>query len=967
MPLSEAGAGRGNRLTGGSRRRGIRLAIIAIVIGLVLGASSLLSWYIEALWFDSLGFGDVFWKTLELKSALFCGFTLVTFLIVFAALSLLKPPPLGSRILYVNGQPVPLSLQPVVRAATWGVALVVALGAGSGMMAEWTTFVQYLHAPAAAGASALADPIFGRPVAFYLFILPVWQLIATWLTTIALVIFVAAVLVLVLTGADNPVALTGLRTRRPAYRGVSYAAALLLLVMAARVWLSRFDFLFDDHTVYSGAGYTEAHILIPGLLLVALALVVGVAIALFNAIGPRKLVTLLAALAPVVVVYVGLTVVSWYVGGFVVKPNQLVRERPYIARNIEFTTRAFNLSGVQQKPFPADSGLAAVDFAHNSATVENIRLWDWRALQDTLRQIQEIRTYYDFPDIDIDRYRIGGRVRQVMVAARELNVDKLPESSRNFINEKLIYTHGYGVTMNPVNGFTPEGLPEFILKDMPVESSAPEIKVTRPEIYFGQLTNTDVYVKTRQKEFNYPQGESNAFASYEGKGGIVIGSFGRRLLLAASRGGADLSKLPFSDDITPDSRLLMRRNIRERVRVLAPFLTFDPDPYIVVSAEGRLFWLMDGYTMSDMFPYARHYRVGDAAVSYVRNSVKAMVDAYDGTVTFYVFDDEDPIIACYRRMFPTLFVDGSRMAADVRAHVRYPELMLKAQATVYSLYHMRDPEVFYNREDLWSVASEVSLSEDREQITRPLDPNYVLMTLPGEETASGEKALEFVEILPFTPSNRNNLIGWIAGRSDGADYGTTVVYDFPKSRLVDGPLQIEARIDQNPQLSSQLTLWNQQGSHVRRGSLLVIPIGRGLLYAKPIYLQAERSPMPQLRLVVLALQDQLGYGPTFEAAMSNLLGGGEASPGQAGGTGTWEMGGAGAQTPAAGQPVAAPVVGGLPPGTVISPAVQTLIDQAARDLADYQRLTAEGRLGEAGQRLESLKRTLERLKKEQRP
>ena len=435
--------------------------------------------------------------------------------------------------------------------------------------------------------------------------------------------------------------------------------------------------------------------------------------------------------------------------------------------------------------------------------------------------------------------------------------------------------------------------------------------------------------------------------SYEGKGGIPIGSFGRRLLIAASRGGADLSKLPFSDDITPDSLLLMRRNIRERVRALAPFLVFDPDPYIVVSGQGRLFWLMDGFTLSNMYPYATHYRLGDQAVSYMRNSVKVMVDAYDGSVTFYVFDQDDPIIAAYRGMFPTLFADGSRMPADVRAHVRYPELLLRVQATAFSLYHMRDPEMFYNREDLWSVASEVTLSEDREQVTRPLDPNFVLMTLPGE------KGLEFVEILPFTPSNRNNLIGWIAGRSDGAAYGSALVYDFPKSRLVDGPLQIEARIDQNPQLSSQLTLWNQQGSRVRRGSLIVIPIGRALLYAKPIYLQAERSPMPQLRLVVLALQEQLGYGPTFDTAMTSLFGEGaeRTVPAEAA---TLAPPG---PSPAPGQPAAAG-------GANVPPGVQALIDQAARDLVDYQRLTAEGKLGEAGQRLESLKKTLERLKKE---
>ncbi len=661
------------------------------------------------------------------------------------------------------------------------------------------------------------------------------------------------------------------------------------------------------------------------------------------------------ALAPVVVVYVGVTVVSWYVGGFVVKPNQLVRERPYITHNIEFTRRAFDLDRIEARAFPADAGTAAVELAANRDTIDNIRLWDWRALQDTLRQIQEIRSYYDFPDIDLDRYTIGGRVRQVMVAARELNVERLPESSRNWINEKLIYTHGYGVTMNAVNSFTADGLPELMLSDMPVRSTVPDLKVTRPEIYFGQLTNTDVYVNTRQQEFNYPQGEGNSYATYEGKGGIPIGSFGRRVLLAASRGGSDLSKLPFSDDITPTSRLLMRRNINERVRTLAPFLQFDADPYVVVSAEGRLYWMIDGFTMSDMYPYARHYRLGDTPVNYARNSVKVTVDAYDGTVTFYVFDPDDPIIAAYRNLFPTLFVDGSRMPADVRAHVRYPELLLEIQAAAFGLYHMRDTELFYNREDLWSVASEVTLGEDREQVTRTIEPNFVLMRLPGETS------LEFVEILPFTPSNRNNLIGWIAGRSDGSNYGKAIVFDFPKSRLVDGPLQVEARIDQDPALSSQLTLWNQQGSRVRRGSLLVIPIGRALLFAKPIYLQAERSPMPQLRLVILALQDALGYGPTFEAAMSSLFGegAGRAATAPAGG-GAGQPGTAAAPT-TAGQAV--PQAGAVG-AAALTPAAQALIDQVARDLADYQRLTAEGKLGEAGLKLESLKKTIERLKKE---
>ena len=554
---------------------------------------------------------------------------------------------------------------------------------------------------------------------------------------------------------------------------------------------------------------------------------------------------------------------------FIVKPNELVRETPYIAHNIAMTRQAYALDRIVQRPFPAETSVEAVDAAHNQATLKNIRLWDWRALQDTLRQIQEIRTYYDFPDIDIDRYEIDGEVRQMMLAARELNIDKLPESSRNWINEKLIYTHGYGVTMNGVNEFTPEGLPKLVLSNMPVQSTIPSIKVTRPEIYFGELTNTDVYVKTRQKEFNYPQGETNNLTSYEGTGGIVIGGFFRRLLIAIDRG--DLTKLPFSDDVTSDSRLLMRRSITERVNTLAPFLTFDDDPYVVVSDEGRLFFMLDGFTTSDTYPYSRHYRLGRNRINYMRNSIKAVVDAYDGTTTFYVFDADDPIIAAYRAIFPSLFKDASAMPPAMRKHVRYPETLLSLQAAVYGLYHMTTPEVFYNREDLWTVASQVTATAQRQQATQTMEPNFVLMKLPEES------AIEFVEILPFTPANRNNLIGWIAGRSDEEHYGTAIVYDFPKTRLVDGPLQIEARIDQNAQLSGQLSLWNQQGSRVRRGALIVIPVGRALLYAEAIYLQAERSPMPELRLVVLALQDRLAYGPTFESAMAGLFGGAASS------------------------------------------------------------------------------------------
>src|SRR5437867_2611821 len=930
------------------RRRG-RLLILAVLAVVVLGAGTALSYYVEALWFDSLGYVDVFWKTLNVQASVFVGFAAITFLVLYGSFVALKPADLGDLAggaIIINGQPVRLPVEPVLRLIALGVSLAIAAATGAGMMAQWPTLALYWYGGASLGpqaaASAVVDPIFGRPLHFYLFTLPAWQLIAGWLMTLAVIVCAMAVFFVTITGGSR--VLTGRRrggNLGTGWRGLSLAFGALLLTLALRVYLGRFAALFEERVIFSGVTYTDAHVTLTGLLIVSATLVLGAAIAAINAVSAPRLRWLIAAILPALTAYLAVGVISWYVSSFIVKPNELVREQPYIAHNIEMTRQAYGLDRVSQREFPAETDVAAADPANNQATLQNIRLWDWRALQDTLRQIQEIRTYYDFPDIDIDRYKIEGVARQVMLATRELNVDKLPESSRNWINEKLIYTHGYGITMNPVNGFTAEGLPTLILSNMPVQSTMRGLAVTRPEVYFGELTNTDVYVKTRQKEFNYPQGQTNSLTSYEGNGGIVLGSFLRRIIIAFDRG--DLAKLPFSDDVNKGSQLWMRRNVRDRVSALAPFLPYDPDPYIVLGDDGRLSWIMDAFTISDSYPYASHYRLDRNLINYMRNSVKVVVDAYDGTTTFYVFDKEDPIIAAYRRIFPSLFKDAAMMPPGLRNHVRYPELLLKLQAEVYGLYHMTDPGAFYNREDLWTVATEVGISEGGGQTTQTMEPNFVLMKLPGET------GVEFVEILPFTPANRNNLIGWIAGRSDGAQYGTSVVYNFPKTKLVDGPLQIEARIDQNAQLSGQLTLWNQQGSHVRRGALLVIPSGRALLYAEPIYLQAARSPMPELRLVVLALQDRLAYGPTFESAMAALFGGAVSSMNPAAVT---------AETVQR-----APVSAGSP-----QPAadLNALIAEAARDLADYQRLTAEGKLGEAGQKLEELKRAIDKLNTRQR-
>jgi uncharacterized protein len=930
------------------RRRRSLLLILAVLAGIFFSGRTALSYYVDVLWFGSLGYGDVFWKSLSLQWGIFAAFTAATFFILYGSFRALQRAHLADlpsgHTIVIGGQPLKLPVEPVLRVIALVVSLVIAAATGAGMMAEWPTLALFWYAPSNPGS--VVDPIFGKPLNFFLFALPAWQLIVGWLLTLAVIVCLLAAVFILITGGSR--VLTGRLSRSVLlpWRGLSITFALLLQIVAVRVYLSRFERLFEDHTIFGGVTYTDAHVMLTGTLVVCVALVLGAVIAAVNVVRAPRGRWLAAAILPATLCYVALQAVAWYVSSFIVKPNELVREQPYIAHNIDLTRQAYGFNRISQREFPAETTVAAADAANNQATLQNIRLWDWRALQDTLRQIQEIRTYYDFPDIDIDRYDIDGTTREVMLAARELNVEKLPESSRNWINEKLIYTHGYGITMNPVNGFTPEGLPTLMLSNMPVQSTVRGLAVTRPEIYFGELTNTDVYVKTRQKEFNYPQGASNSLTSYEGKGGIVLGGFLRRIAIALDRD--DLAKLPFSDDVNQDSRLLMRRNLRDRASTLAPFLTYDPDPYVVLGDDGRLSWIMDAFTLSDSYPYSTHYRLGDDLINYMRNSVKVVIDAYDGTTTFYVFDTEDPIIAAYRRIFPTLFKDASMMPPPLRNHVRYPEMLLKLQAEAYGLYHMTDPEAFYNREDLWTVATEVGMGEGGAQTTQEMQPNFVLMKLPDE---TGE---EFVEILPFTPANRNNLIGWIAGRSDGAQYGKSVVYNFPKTKLVDGPLQIEARIDQNAQLSGQLTLWNQQGSHVRRGALLVIPTGRALLYAEPIYLQAERSPMPELRLVVLALQDRLAYGPTYESAMAALFGGAASSM-------------TAPVTSSAAVPAeamrGASASNGLP-----QPAadLNARIAEAAKDLADYQRLTAEGKLGEAGQKLEELKRALDKLNAHQR-
>ncbi|MDT4968371.1 MAG: uncharacterized protein QOJ64_3108 [Acidobacteriota bacterium] len=944
------------------RNRKRIIFILAVVILLYVLVRSV-SIYISALWFDSLGYSTVYWYVFRSKLFVFLIFAALTIAILRAVFWLLErtfsASALERRTIMVNNQAVQINPGKLFRPVAWVLSVVVGIFFGLGMKDGWRELALYLNQPAV----AVVDPIFRKSLGFYLFSLPVHQMLSKWLIVLSILTLILTVLFAALSSTQKQATKAATSAvRGTGYAAVSFALAAFLLLLAWRVYLSRFPFLWEDHQSFSGVTYTEANHYIPGLTFVVIALILAAAIIIVNGLTGRRIRILVGAVAlPVLTYVIAGMLIPAYVQSFVVKPNELGRETPYIKHNIEWTRRAFGLDRVVARDFDADTSddpsatMASFDLDQNRSTLDNIRLWDWRALHDTLRQEQGIRDYYEFPDVDVDRYRIGGQPRQVMLAARELDVTKLPEQSRNWINEKLIYTHGYGVTMNTSNEFLGESKPKFVLSNMPIESIAQEdIKVTRPEIYFGQKTDTNVYVKTKQQEFNYPQGATNSSNVYEGTGGIPVGGYFRRLLLAWALN--DLSKLPFSDDVTSESRVLIHRNIKERVQSLAPFLVYDNDPYIVVSKEGRLFWIIDAFTESSNYPYSRHFNVGDQSVNYIRNSVKVTIDAYDGSVAFYVFEPDDPIIKAYSAIFPALFRPKEDMPPDLRAHIRYPETLIRTQGDVYSLYHTEEPSVFFQRDDAWSVARQANRSEDKSKDSQTFEPYFVLMRLPGEAANS-----EFVEILPFTPANRPNMISWMAGRSDGDAYGSLLVYNFPKSKTIVGPQQIEANIDQDPEIASKITLWNQQGSRVLRGNLLVIPIGTGLLYVEPIYLQAQSYPRPQLQLVVLATQKRLKFGeaptetdprPAFDKAWEKMFGQKVAAESQ----------------PKEGQvkPTPTPTESPQPQQNappVLSSGVQQLINRAADDLANYQRLTAEGKLGEAGQKLDSLKRTLEDLRK----
>ena len=818
--------------------------------------------YTDWLWFQEVGFTTVFTTRLQLSGWLFIGLGAVVFVFLFINLSVAArtaPPDVLWELEDQLGLPGRAILEPLVRRLLLPVIAVIAFFAGARATGSWPTVLEYVNRT----PFNQTDPLFGRDLGFYFFVLPFWRLLYAWSTALVAgtLILVAAVYVLqrslVLT-ARGPRLAAGARTH------LLGLAAVLLLVRAVGFWLDRFDLLYAPRGFVFGASYSDVHASLPVLQWLVVLAVLCAAACVFQMFRPgwRFLV---AGLVVLVVLWVaGLGIAPALLQSYRVKPNELVYERPYIENNIRMTRQAYALDRVAEKDFAAEDNLTPAALERNNLTIKNIRLWDHRPLLTTYGKLQEIRTYYKFRDVDVGRYTLNGEYRQVTLSARELSYRDLP--SRGWINEHLTYTHGYGLVVGPVNRISPEGLPEFFIKDIPPAGTGGLPKITRPEIYYGEIGNEYVLVRTRSQELDYPSGDQNVYTRYEGRGGIPINSLLRKAAFAARFGALNLL---LSNDLTPESRVMIYRDIGARVQEAAPFLKFDRDPYLVIGADGRLVWMIDGYTTSERYPYATPVR----GFNYIRNSVKATVDTFHGTVSYYIADPEDPVIRTYAKAFPGLLKPLAEMPKDLQAHIRYPEDLFAVQARMYATYHMQDPQVFYNKEDLWVIPRLPQEGRDRE-----MEPYFMIMRLPGERKE------EFVLLSGFNPSGRDNMIALMVARMDPPQYGGLIAYQFPKQKLVFGPRNIQARINQDPVISQQIALWNQQGSRVITGSLLAIPIDQSLIYVQPLYLAAaEQGALPELRRVVVAYGNQIAMEPTLEAALARIFGGrvrGDEPPGR---------------------------------------------------------------------------------------
>lgn len=832
-------------------------------------------WFLDfwgnMLWFKSLGYNQRFW-TLILSQT---GFAVTGALF-------------GWLVLFLLTLPVPKEKR-LTRLISRGLGIFIG---GIWGASNWEIILKFWHRV----SSGFQDPILSRDTGFYLFSLPFLDQLYTLLLLLSLVIIGTIFTALFLRVSQEQLEIqlpqSDPITQKKLYQTLYLGSAFFIFILAFGKYLSRFHLLYSTWGAVTGPGWTDVHIRLPAYTVVILLTTLGGLILLIPPLRKplERAVEKRTSRERIPVYMLGTVVLGIFILWFFiltiipglfqwlrVEPNEITFEEPYIENNIQMTRRGFRLHVVEEREYPAAERFNPEMVQQNQSIFSNIRLWDWRALDAVYKQFQEIRLYYEFKDVDIDRYTFSDEYRQVMVSARELELSNLPQQSQSFVNKRFKYTHGNGITLTTVREFTPDGLPNLLVKDIPPQSKYPELEVTTPQIYYGELTRSHVLANTREKELDYPSGEKNVYTHYQGKGGVVLKNIWRKFLFGWKFDGTRffLSSYP-----TSQSRILFRREISERVKTLAPFLHFDDDPYIVL-ADGKLYWIIDGYTTSSQYPYSENfssreiieYKVGNQTrrlsinvgdyldgVNYIRNSVKVVVDAYEGSVDFYVFDPEDPLIQVWERIFPDLFQKKSQMPPELVDHVRYPSDILLVQGLVYAKYHMSDPTVFYNQEDLWIRATEKYYNQ-----VQPVEPYYVMWELPGSDEP------QFVLILPFTPKNRQVLIGWIAGMCDPGNYGRFLAYKFPKEKRMLGPQQVETKIDQDRFLSGQLTLWDQRGSSVIRGNVLAIPIEKTLIYVEPIYIQAETAAYPELRLVAVMHGDNLSYAETFDQALKGLF------------------------------------------------------------------------------------------------
>lgn len=840
----------------------IALYILVPIIILTTSTSAIVQW----LWMDQLGYAQVFWTVKAAK----IGFTAAAFLLA-AAYLVINARVLADELRWASFSGTPLQEINIdlsmpdqhrrVKRLLTLVAAVLAFMFAFSFYVRWDESLRFLwNEP-----FGRVDPIFGHDIGFYMFQLPFWEVIQTSFTLLAFFTMAFLVIIYAMTRLLRVDLKEGVLARPTVRRQVGANAFIWLILLAWGLYLARYELLFSAGGIVFGAGYTDVKIVLPAIwitFVLALVLAVLVLASRWVRIGRWIPIT---GLAFVVVWISGRALIPGVVQQFTVEPNELELEEPFLENNIAMTRLAYGLDDVQEVDYQADDTLALGDIQRNQDAIDNIRLWDPRLLIQTYRQLQEIRSYYQFYSVDNDRYQYGGDLKQVMLSSREI-AQQLPSQSNTWVNEKLQFTHGYGLAMSPVTETDSQGEPILIVKDLPPQFEYQNLAVDNPAIYYGESSGSYYIVNTGVPELHYPDGDDNVYTSYDGQGGIPFRSWFHRLLFAWELGDVNIL---LSDYIQPESRLQIWRGVQERISRIAPFLRLDRDPYLVLSS-GRLYWIQDAYTTSANFPYSQPFQ----NLNYIRNSVKIVVDAYEGTVDFYVVDEDDPVLQVYDSIFPDLFKSLDELPAEIQRHFRYPQDLFEIQLQRFNRYHMTQPQVFYNQEDLWTRPFE---KYGGEQLL--MEPYYVLARLPEGPQTEVELAeeLQFMLISPLTPENRDNMISWMAAKSDGEEYGQLVVYKLPKQRLIYGPAQIEARIDQDPEISEQLALWDQRGSRVIRGNLMVIPIENSFLYVEPVFLLAEGVDIPQLQRVIVAIGDDIAMEPTLAEALFELFGD-EAAP-----------------------------------------------------------------------------------------